>query len=126
MIIRNLGLMRRIYVEWPQPAKALMLCFPAFFILSFILAALKLPFWAVLIPITLAGVSVFSLGFCIFRDIRNTATTWSLLYRESKNIAPDGFTIADVPTIKGMGFMYMLMGVMFVAGSLWTVFTTAR
>ncbi|MFJ5957995.1 hypothetical protein ACIQC5_18820 [Paenarthrobacter sp. NPDC092416] len=82
--------------------------------------------WAVLIPITVAGLSVFSLGFCIFRDIKGTATTWSRLYRESKNIAPGGFTMADVPTIKGMGFMYMLMGAMFVFGPAWTVFTSAR
>ena len=64
---------------------------------------------------SVSGVFVFLFGLHVFRDINETATTWSKIYKESHGISPDGFTFADVPTIKGMGFMYMIMGAFFVA-----------
>ncbi|GAB2707578.1 hypothetical protein GCM10027038_01100 [Arthrobacter bambusae] len=50
-------------------------------------------------------------GFCVFRDINNAATSWSRMYKESRGISPEHFIFADVSTLKGMGFIYMLMGV---------------
>ena len=97
----------------PQPAKSFLPCFIVFVFLSFIIAVVKGPNWAQQIVIALAGISIFLFGLCVFRDIKGAATSWSRLYKESKGIAPDGFTFADVPTIKGMGFVYMGMGVMF-------------
>lgn len=60
---------------------------------------------------SVSGVFVFLFGLHVFRDINGTASTWSKIYKESHGIRPEGFTFADVPTIKGMGFMYMIMGV---------------
>ncbi len=65
--------------------------------------------------LSVAGVFVFLFGLQVFRDLNGTASTWSKIYRESHGISPDGFTLADVPTIKGMGFIYMIMGIFFVA-----------
>ncbi|MFK0005106.1 hypothetical protein [Paenarthrobacter sp. NPDC090522] len=124
--IRSPRLIWRVFRAAPSPIKALMVAYPALFVLSFVLAAVKLPFWAAVIPIIPAGGALFSLGLCYFRDLRETATIHSRLYRESKGIAPDGFTMADVPTIKGMGFSYMVLGTMLVFGSLWTIATAFR
>jgi hypothetical protein len=63
-----------------------------------------------------AGVFLFLFGLHVFRDINGTASMWSRIYKESRGIRPEGFTFADVPTIKAMGFMYMLMGAFFAAG----------
>jgi len=65
--------------------------------------------------LSVSGVFVFLFGLHVFRDLNGTASTWSKIYKESRGISPDGLTFADVPTIKGMGFMYMIMGVFFVA-----------
>ena len=118
--------MRRIFTEVPPLASVFMLGFPSLFLLSLLMAVAKLPFWAVVIPIVLAGCSLVALGLFIFRDIDGTASIWSRAYRESKGIAPDGFTFADVPTIKGLGFIYILMGAFFAFGALWTLFTSAK
>ncbi|MFE4197104.1 hypothetical protein ACFRJ9_14660 [Paenarthrobacter sp. NPDC056912] len=64
--------------------------YQALFVLSLILAAVKLPFWAAVIPVIFAGGALFTLGLCYFRDLRETATIHSRRYRESKGIAPDG------------------------------------
>jgi hypothetical protein len=55
-------------------------------------------------------VFLFLFGLHVFRDINGTASMWSRIYKESRGIRPEGFTFTDVPTIKAMGFMYMLMG----------------
>lgn len=54
-------------------------------------------------------------GLYVFRDINDTATSWSRIYKESRGIRPESFTFADVPTIRGMGFMFMVGGFFFVA-----------
>jgi hypothetical protein len=74
--------------------------------------------WAVRVTMALAGVSLGLFGLCVFRDFNGAATTWNRLYKESRGIAPESFTFADVPTLKGMGFLYMLMGVFWIGGSL--------
>lgn len=125
-IIRSPRLIWRVFRAAPATIKALMVAYPALFVLSLILAAVKLPFWAAVIPINPAGGALFSLGLCYFRDLRETATIHSRLYKEAKGIAPDGFTMADVPTIKGMGFFYMVLGTMLVLGSVWTITTSFR
>jgi hypothetical protein len=61
-----------------------------------------------------AGIFLGLFGWCVLRDVNGTTSAWSRFYKESKGIAPDGFTLADVPTLKGMGFLYMLMGASFV------------
>ncbi len=83
-----------------------------FFLLSPAIAALKAPEWLLLLDFVAAALSIFLFGLCIFRDINGAATAWSRMYKESKGIPPEGFTIADVPTIRFMGFMYMVMGVL--------------
>jgi hypothetical protein len=118
--------MRRIFTEIPPVARVFMLGFPSLFLLSLLMAVARLPFWAVVAPIVLAGCSLVALGLFIFRDIGGTASIWSQAYRESKGIAPDGFTFADVPTIKGLGFVYILMGSFFAFGALWTLLTSAK
>ena len=65
--------------------------------------------------VSVAGFFLFLFGLHVFRDLHGTASTWSRIYKESHGISPEGFTFADVPTIKGMGFMYMLMGVSLAA-----------
>jgi hypothetical protein len=65
--------------------------------------------------LSVAGLFLFLFGLHVFRDLNETATTWSKIYRETRGISPDGFTFADVGTIRGMGFVYMLMGLFFAA-----------
>jgi hypothetical protein len=64
-----------------------------------------------------AGVFLVLFGWCVFRDVNGAASAWSKFYRESKGISPQGFTLADVPTLKGMGFGYMLAGAGFLLGA---------
>lgn len=71
--------------------------------------------WVVL-GISGSGVFLFLFGLHVFRDVDGTASMWSKIYKESRGIRPEGFTFADVPTIKGMGFIYMLMGAFLVVG----------
>ncbi|WP_214949820.1 hypothetical protein [Arthrobacter sp. ISL-69] len=70
--------------------------------------------WVMFVGMGAAGVFLVLFGRCIFRDFNGAASAWSKFYRESKGIAPDGFTLADVPTLKGIGFWYMLVGGGFV------------
>jgi hypothetical protein len=46
-------------------------------------------------------------GAQVFKDINGAANSWSRIYKESRGIAADQFTFADVPTLKGMGAFYM-------------------
>src|SRR5687768_6752665 len=62
------------------------------------------------------GLSIFLFSLCVFRDVNGVASDWSRMYKESKGIPPDGFTVADVPTIKFLGFIYMFMGVLTFVG----------
>ncbi|WP_427129107.1 hypothetical protein [Pseudarthrobacter sp. S9] len=88
----------------------------ASFVLCFLVGALKGPEWLLLLIVSVIGLSIFLFGLCIFRDVNGAATGWSRMYKESKGIPPEGFTFADVPTIKFMGFMYMCMGVLAFVG----------
>lgn len=114
--IRTIRLIQRLFVEMPQPAKTFVRLFLGFFLLAFLVAALRGPGWLVLVVFALAGISIFSFGFCIFRDISSAASAWSRMYKESKGIPQEGFTFADLPTIKFMGFMYMVMGIVSLVG----------
>lgn len=72
--------------------------------------------WVVAIGLSGAGLSLFLFGLYVFRDINDTASTWSRIYKESRGIKPESFAFADVPTIRAMGFMHMIVGVFFVVG----------
>lgn len=101
----------------PQPVRGL---YPGSFALVFMvfpIAALKGPTWLILLILAAAGLAIFVCGFCIFRDINGAATAWSRMYKESKGIPPEGFTVADVPTLKFVGFMYMVIGVFFLVAT---------
>jgi hypothetical protein len=108
--MRTLRLIKRLFLEMPQPARGLVPAFFAFSLLSLPLTVLKASEWLLLLDFVAAALSIFFFGLCIFRDINGAATAWSRMYKESKGIPPEGFTMADVPTIKFMGFMYMVMG----------------
>jgi hypothetical protein len=104
--------------ELPQPARLFMWCFIAAFLSAFILAAATRAYWVVRVGMAGAGSSIFLFGLCIFRDVNGAASTATRIYKESRGIAPEGFTLADVPTIKGMGFFYILIGVLWVVAAL--------
>lgn len=120
--IRTIRLIKRQFVEMPQPARALFLCFLGAIFFSFVLAVMKGPEWLMLLIAGAAGLSIFLFGLCVFRDVNGVASDWSRMYKESKGIPPDGFTVADVSTIKFMGFIYMLMGVLAFVGMAFSVF----
>lgn len=112
--ISTIRLIKRLFVEIPQPAKAFERLFLGFLLLTFLVAALRSPEWLILMILSLVGRSIFSFGFCIFRDVNGAAGAWSRMYKESKGIPHESFTFADVPTIKFLGFMYM--GIMCLIG----------
>lgn len=114
--IRTIRLIKRQFVEMPQPAKVLFRCFLGSVALCFLVGALNGPEWLLLLIGSVIGLSVFLFGLCIFRDVNGAATSWSLMYKESKGIPPEGFTLADVPTMKFMGFFYMCVGVLAFVG----------
>jgi hypothetical protein len=64
-----------------------------------------------------AGLAIFLFGFYIFRDINGTASILSRVYKESRGIAAEQFTFADVPTLRGLGFFYMILGLGFAVGA---------
>jgi hypothetical protein len=74
--------------------------------------------WVMVVGIGVAGVFLVLFGWCVFRDVNGAASAWAMFYRESKGIAPEGFTLADVPTLKAMGFCYMLVGAGFLLGAI--------
>ncbi|WP_442542579.1 hypothetical protein ACSBOX_11545 [Arthrobacter sp. KN11-1C] len=83
---------------------------PSLFIAGPLIYVLTRQFWPSRIAFGAAGVFLLVFGFCIFRDINGAASSWSRMYKESRGLSPAQFTFADVPTLKGMGFMYMVMG----------------
>jgi hypothetical protein len=116
-VIKTLRAIKRLFTELPQPARAFYWCFISLFLGTFLLGVITRVSW-VAIGLSVAGLFLFLFGLHVFRDINGSATTWSRIYRESRGIRPEGFTFADVPTIKGMGFMYMLAGVFFAVGGI--------
>lgn len=86
-----------------------------FFLGTFLLLVITRVNWFAL-GVSAAGIFLFLFGLHIFRDLKGTASTWSEIYKERRGISPDGFTLADVPTIKGMGFIYMIMGLFLAVG----------
>lgn len=116
-IIKTLRGIRRLLTELPQPARTFYWLFYAVFLATFVLGAATRMNW-VGIGFSAAGLFLFLFGLCVFRDINDTATAWSRIYKESRGIKPGGFTFADVPTIRGMGFMCMIGGLFFVVGGI--------
>ncbi|WAJ34440.1 hypothetical protein OUO20_05770 [Arthrobacter sp. FX8] len=114
--VKTVRAIKRLFTELPQPARTFSWCFVGFFFGTFLLLAVTRVNWFFLGMIG-AGVSLFLFGLHVFRDINNTASVWSTIYKESRGIRPSGFTFADVPTIRGMGFMYMVAGLFFIVGS---------
>ncbi|MFI2564968.1 hypothetical protein [Paenarthrobacter sp. NPDC018779] len=112
--IKTLRATKRLLTELPQPARTFQRCFFGFFLGTFLLLVITNQKWFAL-GISAAGFFLVLFGLQVFRDSNETASTWSKIYKESREISPESFTFADVPTIKGMGFMYMLMGVFFAA-----------
>ncbi|WP_461190069.1 hypothetical protein [Arthrobacter sp. Z4-13] len=64
-----------------------------------------------------AGIFLGLFGWCVFRDVNGTTSAWSRFYKESKGIGAQGFTLADGPALKGLGFWYMLIGAGFLFGA---------
>lgn len=87
------------------------------FLATFVLLATTRMNWMG-IGISGTGILLFLFGLYVYRDINDTATTWSRIYKESRGIKPESFTFADVPTIRAMGFMHMIAGVFFVVGGI--------
>jgi hypothetical protein len=98
----------------PEPARTFERWGFSLFAATFLIGAITRLGWVMFVGTGAAGVFLALFGWCVFRDSNGAASAWSRFYRESKGIAPDGFTLADVPTLKGMGFCYMLMGATFV------------
>lgn len=88
------------------------------FLATFVLAATTRMNGVVAIGVSGAGIFLFLFGLYVFRDINDTASTWSRIYKESRGIKREGFTLADVSTIKAMGFMHMIGGLFFVVGGI--------
>lgn len=98
----------------PQPVRALGCAIPPIFLLGILLVSLTGAAWTLRSALAAAGVMVVILGVCVFRDINDAATTWSRLYKEGRGISPENFTFADVGTIKGMGFFYIIVGIFWI------------
>ncbi|WP_442545214.1 hypothetical protein ACSBOX_05930 [Arthrobacter sp. KN11-1C] len=113
--MKTVRAIKRLFTELPQPARTFYWFSIALFLATFLLGVVTRVNW-VFLGISGSGVFLFLFGWHVFRDINGTASIWSRIYRESRGIRPEGFTFADVPTIRGMGFMYMLMGIFFVVG----------
>lgn len=93
----------------PQPARALSWMVPSTFLLGFLLVVLTGAPWTIRVAVAAAGAALVLLGFCVCRDVKSAATTWSRLYREGRGLSQEQFTFADVGTIKAMGFFYMVI-----------------
>lgn len=116
-IIKTIRGFKRLLTELPQPARTFYWCFYAMFLATFALGVATRMNW-VAIGVSGAGIFLFLFGLYVFRDINDTATTWSRIYKESRGIKPENFTFADVPTIKAMRFLHMIGGLSFVAGGI--------
>ncbi|MHA7263774.1 hypothetical protein ACX80W_11300 [Arthrobacter sp. TMN-37] len=107
-------MIKRFGREMPQPVRALWWAILPMLLLGVLLVSLTGANWTIRSALAAAGVMVVILGFCVFRDINDAATTWSRLYKEGRGISPMHFTFADVGTIKGMGFFYMVIGIFWI------------
>jgi formate-dependent nitrite reductase membrane component NrfD len=116
-VIKTIRGFKRLLTELPQPARTFYWCFYTTFLASFVLGAATRMNWGA-IGVSGAGVFLFLFGLYVFRDINDTASTWSRIYKESRGIKPESFTFADVPTIRAMGFMHMIGGVFFIIGGI--------
>lgn len=114
--ITTLRTVKRLFTELPQPARTFQRCFIGFFLGTFLLLVITRVNWFAL-RMSAAGIFLFLFGLHIFRDLKGTASTWSEIHKERRGISPDVFTFADVPTIKGVGFIYMIMGLFFAVGA---------
>ena len=83
------------------------------FFAAFVIGAATRMNWVVASGVSCAGIFSFLFGLYVFRDINDTASTWSRIYKESRGLKPGGFTFADVATIRAMGFMHMVAGLLF-------------
>lgn len=120
--IKTIRGIRRLLTELPQPARTFHWCFVTMLLLTVALGALTRMNWIAL-GFSGAGLFMALFGLYVFRDINDTATSWSRIYKESRGIRPESFTFADVPTIRGMGFMFMVGGFFFVAAGFGMAFS---
>lgn len=102
----------------PQPVRVLFWLVPLLVLLGFFLVVLTGEPWSIRLCVAGAGVALGMLGLCVYRDIKGAATTWSRLYKESRGIPLEGFTFADIGSIKAMGLVYMVIGVLWTGVSL--------
>jgi hypothetical protein len=120
-IIKTFRLRKRLATEMPQPARAFSWLFPSLFVLSPLVYLLSRQVWPTRVALGAAGLFLVLFGFYVFRDLKGTASSWSRMYKESRELSPEQFTFADVPTLKAMGFVYMLMGLLWLAGAIFAV-----
>lgn len=104
-------------MELPEPARTFERWFAGLFAVTFLIGLATRLEWVMFLGSGAAGAFLVLFGWCVFRDVNGAARAWSTFYRESKGIAPEGFTLADVPTLKAMGFWYMLVGAGFLLGA---------
>lgn len=116
-VIKTIHGIKRLLTELPQPARTFYWCFITMSLGTFVLGLATRMNW-VAIGFSGAGIFLFLFGLYVFRDINDTASTWSRIYKESRGIKPESFTFADVATIRGMGFMHMIGGLFFVVGGI--------
>lgn len=108
--MRTLRGFGRLLTELPQPARSALLLGHVLFFAGLPPALALHQLHIAFLGAVASGISLALAGWCVFRNVRNAAGVWSAIYRESKGIPPDGFTIADVPTVRTLGFFYLLIG----------------
>ena len=113
--------LRRLLKELPQPARSsFWIIFAAGAAAIFSGAVIDHP-WAVLPGVAVAGGAAAVTGWCLLRDFRGSAAIWVRIYRETRGIPAGAFSMTDVPTIKAMGFFYLMMGVVWLGGAGWAL-----
>ena len=115
--MKTFRLMKRLATGMPQPARAFSWLFPSLFLLVPLIYTLTGQRWLGLAELGTAGVFLTLFGFYVFRDLNGTASSWSRMYKESRGLSPEQFTFADVASIKAMGFVYMLMGLLWLGAA---------
>lgn len=117
--MKTLRGLRRLLRELPQPARsAFRLIFAAGAAAILLGAVIDRP-WAVLPGVAVAGMAAAVTGWCLLRDFRGSAAIWVRIYRETRGIPAGVFSMTDVPTIRAMGFFYLVMGVIWLGGAGW-------
>lgn len=111
--------LRRLLRELPQPARSTFRIAFAAGVAAIILGAVVNRFWAVLPGVAVAGAALAVTGWCLLRDFRGSAAIWVRIYRETRGVPAGAFSMADVPTIKAMGFFYLVTGVIWFGGAGW-------